>query len=111
LTCEGQALDRTPDWLVMTVDGDVSGALPPGDNALEILQNTAKINILRLHDKKHGRLRCRSCGKTWVVHYKSFHYGLRTPVVKIERARDLLNAGFSIRRIAEIGKISENKTF
>lgn len=54
LQCNGAALDRTAGWTIMTVDGDGTGETAPGDTALEVLQNTAKINILRLHDVKHG---------------------------------------------------------
>ncbi|MBU2524714.1 helix-turn-helix domain-containing protein [Patescibacteria group bacterium] len=60
------------------------------------------------HDKKHKRLRCRSCGKTWVAHYKSFYYGLRTPVPKIQRAFELLDRGFSIRRVADFVGVSSS---
>lgn len=51
--CREHALDRTP-FTVMTLDGDEQGELPPGRTDLERLLNTAKINILRLHDAKHG---------------------------------------------------------
>jgi len=54
LQCDGVALNRTSGWTVMTVDGDTNGNSPPGDTELERLLNTAKINILRVHDAKHG---------------------------------------------------------
>lgn len=54
LSCNGEALNRTAGWSIMTVDGDAGGEVPPGETPLEVLQNTAKINILRLHDVKHG---------------------------------------------------------
>ncbi len=52
--CDGTALTRTGGWKVMSVDGDVDGVMPPGDTDLQRLLNTAKINILRLHDQKHA---------------------------------------------------------
>ena len=53
LQCNGIALQRTA-FEVMTLDGDGNGQEAPGDTALESLINVAKINILRLHDAKHG---------------------------------------------------------
>lgn len=47
-SCNGEAVKRTV-FNVMTLDDN-----PPGLNRLEQLLNTAKINILRLHDVKHG---------------------------------------------------------
>ena len=47
-SCNGSAVTTTP-FTVMTLDDN-----PPGLNRLEQLLNTAKINILRLHDVKHG---------------------------------------------------------
>ena len=58
------------------------------------------------HNKERNRLRCRACGRTWVTHYRSFHYRLKTPVTKVNRALDLLNAGFAIRQVAELVKVS-----
>jgi hypothetical protein len=52
--CDGTALARTADWKIMSIDGDADGVMPPGETELQLLLNTAKINILRLHDKKHG---------------------------------------------------------
>ncbi len=52
-SCNGVAVNRTA-YDVMTLDGDSADQLPPGDTALELLSNVAKINILRLHDAKHG---------------------------------------------------------
>ena len=46
--CLGAALDPAR-FQVMTLDDN-----PPGPNRLEQLRNAAKINILRLHDAKHG---------------------------------------------------------
>ena len=46
--CLGAAVDQTP-FNVMTMDDN-----PPGDTSVQQLLNTAKINILRLHDVKHG---------------------------------------------------------
>ena len=48
--CNGSAVNRT-SFEVMTLDDN-----PPGETRLEQLLNTAKINILRLHDAKHGPL-------------------------------------------------------
>ncbi|MEJ2455460.1 MAG: cadherin-like domain-containing protein [Candidatus Thiodiazotropha sp.] len=69
--CDGTALVRTADWKIMSIDGDVDGELPPGDTDLQRLLNTAKINILRLHDKKHGTeldasrpIQCATCHYT-----------------------------------------------
>ncbi|MET0026687.1 MAG: cadherin-like domain-containing protein [Candidatus Thiodiazotropha sp.] len=52
--CDGTALTRTSDWKIMSIDGDEDNILPPGETDLQRLLNTAKINILRLHDRKHG---------------------------------------------------------
>ncbi|MEW8161302.1 MAG: cadherin-like domain-containing protein [Candidatus Thiodiazotropha endolucinida] len=52
--CDGSALNRTAHWNIMSIDGDAEGVMPPGDNDLQRLLNTAKVNILRLHDRKHG---------------------------------------------------------
>ncbi len=52
--CDGTALARTADWKIMSIDGDADGELPPGETDLQRLLNTAKINILRVHDRKHG---------------------------------------------------------
>ena len=46
--CIGAAVVQTP-FQVATLDDN-----PPGKTALEKLLNTAKINVLRLHDAKHG---------------------------------------------------------
>lgn len=69
-TCNEYAINRTA-FNIMTLDGDASGALPPGDTALERLLNVAKINILRLHDAKHGTdldasrpIQCATCHYT-----------------------------------------------
>ena len=53
LQCNGEALGRTP-FDVMTLDGDSQGNMPPAGPPLETLGNVAKINILRVHDAKHG---------------------------------------------------------
>ena len=47
-SCNGSAVSQTA-FDVMTLDDN-----PPGETRLEQLLNTAKINILRLHDAKHG---------------------------------------------------------
>ncbi len=64
--------------------------------------------VVVVHDKKHNRLRCRLCGKTWVAHFQSFHYGLKTPVVKIQRVFELLDLGFSIRRVSGLVGVSSS---
>jgi hypothetical protein len=46
--CNGAAVVQT-NFNVMTLDDN-----PPGQTELEELLNTAKINVLRLHDAKHG---------------------------------------------------------
>lgn len=51
--CKEHAITRTA-FDVMSLDGDSLGLLPPGETDLERLINVAKINILRLHDAKHG---------------------------------------------------------
>ena len=71
MACTEEALDRhdlADLGGVMTLDGDDLGALPPGDTLEQRLLNTAKINILRTHDAKHGttldsrrRVVCASC--------------------------------------------------
>ena len=71
LACDEEALDRTDLSAlggVMTLDGDSNGNLPPGETLEQRLLNTAKINILRTHDAKHGtsldtqrRIVCASC--------------------------------------------------
>jgi hypothetical protein len=48
MNCIGAAVDQT-NFALMTLDQG-----PPGITDLERLLNTAKINILRLHDVKHG---------------------------------------------------------
>lgn len=53
LQCNGVALGRT-GFDVMTLDGDDNGEQAPGDTPLEALINVAKINVLRVHDAKHG---------------------------------------------------------
>ncbi len=69
--CDGTALARTADWKIMSIDGDTDGVMPPGETELQLLLNTAKINILRLHDKKHGTdldasrpIQCATCHYT-----------------------------------------------
>jgi len=47
-SCNGSAVSQT-SFEVLTLDDN-----PPGETRLEQLLNTAKINILRLHDVKHG---------------------------------------------------------
>ncbi len=47
-SCNGSAISQTA-FNVKTLDDN-----PPGETRLEQLLNTAKINILRLHDVKHG---------------------------------------------------------
>jgi len=61
---------------------------------------------IAVHDRKNNRFRCKNCGKTWVGHYKDFYYGLRTNSLKIERAILMLRAGLSIRKVAELSKVS-----
>lgn len=51
--CTEEAIDRTT-FNVMTLNGDDNDELPPGDTLLQRLLNAAKINVLRLHDKKHN---------------------------------------------------------
>jgi len=46
-SCNGAAVSQTP-FVVATIDD------APGDTRLEQLLNAAKLNILRLHDAKHG---------------------------------------------------------
>ena len=53
MQCNGLGVTRTA-FNVMTLDGDAGGELPPGGTPLETLSNVAKVNILRLHDAKHG---------------------------------------------------------
>ncbi len=53
IQCNGSAIERT-SFDVMTLSGDSQGNMPPGDTPLETLSNVAKINILRVHDAKHG---------------------------------------------------------
>lgn len=50
LLCNGSGVEQTA-FNVMTLDD-----VPPGATRLNQLQNAAKINILRLHDAKHGGL-------------------------------------------------------
>ena len=50
ILCNGSAVVST-SFDVITLDDN-----PPGETRLEQLLNTAKINILRLHDAKHGPL-------------------------------------------------------
>jgi hypothetical protein len=74
MACSEEGLDRVSlDALggVMTLVGDNNGALPPGETLEQRLLNTAKINILRTHDAKHGttldsqrRVVCASCHYT-----------------------------------------------
>lgn len=59
-----------------------------------------------IHDKKLNRLRCKLCGKTWSAHNKEFHYGLRTELLKIRRAIEMLKAKIPIRMIARLVKVS-----
>gem|GEM_PF-5557224 len=61
---------------------------------------------IAVHDRQTSRLRCRDCKKTWVTHRQALHYGLRTPEIKIRRALQLLCAGLSIRKIAELVQVS-----
>ena len=71
MECSEEALDRrdlSAFGGVMTLEGDALGALPPGETLEQRLLNTAKINILRTHDAKHGttldstrRVVCASC--------------------------------------------------
>ena len=70
LQCNGLAVTRTA-FNVMTLDGDDNGHTAPGDTALELLSNVAKVNILRLHDAKHGTeldanqpIQCATCHYT-----------------------------------------------
>ena len=62
--------------------------------------------IIAIHDRKKNRLRCKTCGKTWSVHQKEFHYGLRSEHAKVRRAIDLLKAKIPIRTVARFVKVS-----
>ena len=53
LDCNEYGINRT-SFRVMTLDGDGHGQTAPGATPLERLINVAKINILRVHDAKHG---------------------------------------------------------
>lgn len=72
----------------------------------KICSNYGKNNDVAVHDKKLNRLRCRSCGKTWSIHYQEFYFGLHTNPVKVRRALDMLKAEIPIRKIAKLVDVS-----
>lgn len=72
----------------------------------KVCNNFGKNADIVVHDKKLNRLRCRSCGKTWSAHYQEFYFGLRTNLVKVRRALDMLKAGIPIRKIARLIEVS-----
>lgn len=59
-----------------------------------------------IHSRKESRFRCNCCGKTWVGHRESMHYGLRSGERKIMVTGYMLGEGFSIRHIAKMLSIS-----
>jgi len=54
-----------------------------------------------VHSQYSKRMRCKSCGKTWVTHRNEMQYGLRAPPQKIYVAVEMFKNGSSIRTIAK----------
>ena len=59
-----------------------------------------------IHSRASARVKCKNCGRTWVVHYGEFRYGLRASENKIIMALELFNACRSIRQIATAAQLS-----
>jgi transposase-like protein len=59
-------------------------------------------DLLTLHDKKRGRLRCKVCGKTWSFRRDKLFYRLHSDDVQVRRAIKMLEAGLPIRKIARL---------
>lgn len=59
-----------------------------------------------VHSRKHARLRCTACGKTWVAHVRTVQYRLRSPSERVEQALLMLQAGAPIRKVAELCEAS-----
>lgn len=58
------------------------------------------------HSQSAGRMRCKSCGRTWVSHLNEVRYGLRSDPEKIQAAIEMIKAEMSIRKIAREIQVS-----
>lgn len=58
------------------------------------------------HSQTAGRMRCKSCGRTWVAHRNEVRFGLRSDPKKIQAAIEMFKAEISIRKIAREIKVS-----
>ena len=59
-----------------------------------------------VHSRKHGRLQCKECGRTWVMHREEATYGMRTDLEKVRESFQLLANRVSVRKVAEKLRIS-----
>lgn len=64
------------------------------------------VGDVAIHDFKNNRFRCRLCKKTWVGRRWDYSFGLKTNLVVVNRALEMLKAGISIRRVAKFSNVS-----
>lgn len=62
---------------------------------------TLEGNIV-VHGQKYPRFKCKACSKTWVIHRRESHYGLRKNPQNVISALKFLKEGLSIRKVAEL---------